>query len=146
MGVKTLTIALASVVSAFPGCGKTAFFNDNRGDVADSDSSTFDKSQFPQNYIDHIQSLLGKKRWIMVSSHDVVREALVENKIPYVLVYPQRDLKDEYIKRYINRGSPQSFVDLLDKNWDSFIDGCEQQTGCEHRVLDPGQFLSDVLG
>ena len=42
------------VYSAFPGVGKTTYFNNTSKNVLDSDSSTFDKSEFPQNYINHI--------------------------------------------------------------------------------------------
>ena len=65
------------VVSAFPGCGKSHLFR-NKGDkkILDSDSSTFDKSQFPENYINHIKSNIGDVDMILVSSHKEVRDAL----------------------------------------------------------------------
>lgn len=67
------------VISAFPGCGKSHFFRENKDkEVLDSDSSKFDKTHFPQNYIEHIKSNLGKVDIIMVSSHKEVRD---ENKL-----------------------------------------------------------------
>ena len=62
------------VVSAFPGCGKSHLFR-NKGEkkILDSDSSTFDKSQFPQNYIEHIKFNIGEVDIILVSSHKEVR-------------------------------------------------------------------------
>jgi hypothetical protein len=48
------------VISAFPGCGKSHYFRNNSDKIVlDSDSSTFDKSDFPRNYIQHIKSNLG---------------------------------------------------------------------------------------
>lgn len=134
------------VISAFPGCGKSHLFR-NKGDmkILDSDSSTFDKSQFPQNYIEHIKSNIGDADIILVSSHKEVRDALVSEVINFTLVYPSRDIKDEYIQRYIDRGNDGKFVDLLKQNWDIWNDELEQQVGCEKIKLESGQYLSDVI-
>ena len=43
------------VYSAFPGVGKTTYFNKTEKNVLDSDSSKFDKRDFPSNYIEHIK-------------------------------------------------------------------------------------------
>ena len=47
------------VISGFPGVGKTNAYEilKARGvKVLDSDSSTFDKTHFPENYLDHIET------------------------------------------------------------------------------------------
>jgi hypothetical protein len=134
------------VISAFPGCGKSHLFR-NKGDmkILDSDSSTFDKSQFPQNYIEHIKSNIGDADIILVSSHKEVRDALVDKGINFTLVYPNMDIKDEYIQRYIDRGNDGKFVDLLKQNWENWIEELEHQSGCEKIKLDRGQYLSDVI-
>jgi hypothetical protein len=134
------------VISAFPGCGKSHFFRENKDkEVLDSDSSKFDKTHFPQNYIEHIKSNLGKVDIIMVSSHKEVRDELVKNRIPFTLVYPSPEIKKEYIQRYIDRGNTSTFVDLLNKNWDSWINELEAQEGCNKIELKEGQYLSDVI-
>ncbi len=134
------------VVSAFPGCGKSHLFR-NKGDmkILDSDSSTFDKSKFPQNYIEHIKSNIGEVDVILVSSHKEVREALVNESITFTLVYPSKDIKEEYIQRYIDRGNDGKFVELLKQNWNIWIDELETQQGCEKTKLESGQYLSDVI-
>jgi len=134
------------VVSAFPGCGKSHLFR-NKGDkkILDSDSSTFDKSQFPQNYINHIKSNIGDADIILVSSHKEVRDALSNESIDFTLVYPGRDIKDEYIQRYIDRGNDDKFVELLKKNWDNWMTELEEQTGCNKIELKSGQYLSDII-
>lgn len=139
----------ASVISGFPGIGKSHFFNSQqeRGlKVMDSDSSKFPKDNFPLNYLQHIGEAKSQCDYLLVSSHDVVRAALVEAGIDYTLVYPDKSLKKEYMQRYKLRGSPQPFLDLMEKNWDSFIDGCINQKGCKHIVLKAGQYMSDVVG
>jgi hypothetical protein len=134
------------LVSAFPGCGKSHLFR-NKGEkvILDSDSSTFDKSQFPKNYIQHIKENIGKADIILISSHDIVRDALVVNGLRFTLVYPDISIKDEYIQRYIDRGNNDAFVKLLQENWDTWIRDMEKQIGCEHIKLKSGQYLSDVI-
>jgi adenylate kinase len=75
------------VVSGFPGVGKSTLFAQAKGRrILDSDSTDFSWADaakkvrhpnWPQNYIDHIRNNLGRADIILVSSHDVVRDALV---------------------------------------------------------------------
>jgi hypothetical protein len=141
-----ISVKTTIIISAFPGCGKSHLFR-NKGDkkILDSDSSKFDKSQFPQNYIEHIKSNIGLADMILVSSHKEVRDALVDNGIEFTLVYPNKDIKDEYIQRYIDRGNEDKFVELLKNNWNIWIPELEQQKGCEKIELNRGQYLSDVV-
>ncbi|AFL47585.1 hypothetical protein ZZ1p0039 [Acinetobacter phage ZZ1] len=159
-------------ISAFPGTGKSSIYGNapknglypvrangtaifrmvpGPGDafVYDSDSSTFDKAEFPGNYIQHMREIIhrhaGDNYLVMVSSHAEVREEMQKVGIPYVLVYPDRSLKGEYIERYKRRGSPEGFIKLMDEKWDDFIDTCEFDTQCDKIVLGPYQYLSDVL-
>ena len=134
------------VVSAFPGCGKSHLFR-NKGDkkILDSDSSTFDKSQFPENYINHIKSNIGDVDMILVSSHKEVRDALQNQGINFTLVYPKKDNKDAYIQRYIDRGNDGKFVELLKSNWDNWMNELENQSGCNKVELNKGEYLSDII-
>lgn len=138
---------LQNVFSGFPGIGKSSVFRDSQGyRVADSDSSTFPKGdEFPANYLTHIQETRPTVDILLVSSHDIVRDEMEEYGIPFYLVYPTMDQKQDYMQRYRERGSPQPFLDLMDKNWEKFITGCQQQDGCTHVVLQKGQYLSDVI-
>lgn len=133
------------IYSAFPGVGKSHFHKHSNLKVLDSDSSNFDKNYFPQNYIDHIKSNLGKVDIILVSSHEDVRNALVEEGLEFTLVYPNMDLKNEYIERYIQRKSPYNFIKLITDNWGNWITQLQNQKGCKKVELTSGQYLSDVL-
>ena len=132
------------IVSAFPGCGKTTL-SKKHPNINDSDSSHFDKRYFPGNYLDHIQALYDRGACTLVSSHALVREGLAKRALPFILAYPAVDCKAEYLERYRLRGSPQAFIDLLDKNWESWIAECENQRDCIHIRLMKGQYLSDVI-
>jgi uncharacterized glyoxalase superfamily protein PhnB len=146
------------VISAFPGTGKSHLTasHDGEGAVLDSDSSDYSwvhkedgskerNPEFPGNYIDHIVHNIGTASLILVSTHEDVRDALVNHGIEFTLVYPDQTLKDEYLQRFRDRGSPDGFVDLMDKNWDTFIGQLQDQEGATHVQLQAGQHLSDIV-
>lgn len=141
------------LVAAFPGTGKSYYCsNGNLSQYVhekwciDSDSSKFDKANFPANYIEHIKKKLseGYAR-IFISSHKEVRDALVANGLKFTLIYPKENLKEEYLERYRQRGNNQKFIDLIDKNWSKWLFELHRQTGCTHIELESGQFVSNVV-
>jgi hypothetical protein len=150
------------IISAFPGVGKTTFFkSQEKGMVLDSDSSQFSwvtedgvrkrNPEFPRNYIRHIQSNIGTCKYILVSSHKEVREALTNACLFFHLVYPSLDRKEEFIQRYVDRGSPKQFIDLLRQNYDAWIRECmENRYGCNNVMMtlpnlaDEIEFMEDI--
>lgn len=131
------------VIAAFPGCGKTytvAHEAEKFDGILDSDSSEFSwkkdnkgnnteerNPDFPNNYIKHIKDNIGKVEVIFVSSHKEVRKALEKEGIEYFLVYPNNFQKKDYIERYQKRGSNTKFIDLLNANWDLWIEECDEE-------------------
>lgn len=126
------------VISAFPGCGKSHCFNNQKKySILDSDSSDFSwikgedgevcgrNSDFPNNYIRHIRDNIGKVDVIFVSSHEVVRRALAESNIETITVFPYREMKDEWIGRFEKRGNTEEFIRFISDNWDRFVDDME---------------------
>lgn len=132
------------IIAAFPGTGKSYYHKQYPDTTLDSDSSNFswvkkaegDKTRnpnFPDNYIKHIKENIGKYEFIFVSTHKEVREALLENCIFFYLLYPEVQDKEEFLKRYIDRGNDDAFVKLLDQNWEDWIRECRLTTsGCEN--------------
>ena len=131
--------------AGFPAVGKSYFYNHSKLKVLDSDSSKFDKAFFPKNYIDHIKANLGKVDIILISSHEVVRDALVKEGLDFTLVYPNIDLKQEFIERYKQREDPESFIKLVSDNWTEWITQLQNQNGCKKIELSIGQYLKDVI-
>jgi hypothetical protein len=137
---------MAKVISGFPGVGKSYFFTKFKdSNVLDSDSSKFDKSEFPENYIKHIKENLDSADLIFVSSHQEVRDALREEGIDFVLVYPDRSIKEEYINRYKQRGNLDYFVKRLESNWEDWMTGLENDPCPTHVKLREGEYLADVI-
>lgn len=121
------------VIAAFPGMGKTFYKNNCNGfTVSDSDSSQFSwtideegnkirNPEFPNNYIEHIKSLIGKVDFIFVSTHEPVLRALIENNIYFFLLYPSIDDKSTIIERYYERGSDKNLIQTIYDNYERWI-------------------------
>lgn len=142
------------IVSAFPGVGKTTYHKNNPETTLDSDSSGFSwvidehgnktrNPSFPQNYINHIKENIGKYKYIFVSSHKEVRDALLDNCIFFYLVYPVNSRKEEFIQRYRDRGNDENFIKLVKTNWENWMDefywmdeGCEKLYAYDEWNLD----------
>lgn len=151
------------IISAFPGCGKTTFFNKMKekynDDVCiDSDSSKFSwvvedgekkrNPDFPSNYIEHIKENMGKYKYIFVSTHENVRDALIDNNLPFYIVYPNISMKEEYLKRYRNRGNDDNFIKLLEDNWETWINNIinfDNKLCTKLELSFDKPYLSDVL-
>lgn len=118
--------------------------------ILDSDSSLFSwiydengnkmdqrNPEFPSNYMQHIKKHLDTEDIIFVSSHKTVRDALKNAGIPYYLIYPRKDMKDEWMQRFRNRGNDESFIEFQDKHWYEFINDMENETFPTKIVLKP---------
>ena len=131
------------IISAFPGTGKSYYHKKYPETTLDSDSSNFSwatkngltirNSDFPNNYIQYIKDNIGKYEFIFVSSHKEVRDALKDNCLFFYLIYPDNDKKEIYLQKYRDRGNAESFVKLLDENWNEWIKQCEfEEFGCKN--------------
>ncbi len=149
--IKRIDVLDKSLMLITDGISKSHYCNVDadyipQGFATDSDSSQFDKKHFPENYIEHIKQKIseGYAR-VFISSHKDVREALVLNNLPFVLIYPAKELKEEYIERYKQRGNNEKFIQLLSDNWENWIDECKSQTDCYHIELKSNQFVANVV-
>lgn len=141
------------IVSGFPGVGKSYFTKEiNSNKVLDSDSSSFSwikpnerNPNFPNNYIKHIKENIGKVNIIFISTHDILLKELYKENINYILVYPQLEIKMEYIKRYVDRNNDELFINTLNNNYENWIKGLQEQKGCLHCRLGIGEYLSNII-
>lgn len=148
---------ITKVISAFPGTGKSYFASSigQRARVIDLDSGDYTlgytedgkvrNQDFPKNYLTAIKKHIGKTDILFVGCQPEVVTVLRDAAIPFTLIYPQRRLMKEYAGRFQRRHNQQSFIDLLSKNWDIFLDYLERQKECERIVLGSEQYISDVV-
>lgn len=131
------------IILGFPGVGKTFLkerFKGSSFKVLDSDSSNFDKSGFPDNYIEYIKSNIGKYDLILISTHEAVRKAVAKSDIMdraiVSICYPSLDLKEDWILRLANRGNGEPFLSLIRDNYDQWIKDIEQETVFYKMILE----------
>lgn len=120
---------MTKIISGFPGVGKSHLGkrSDNEVVVLDLESSDFKGENRWEDYKNEIKNQIGKVDVLFVSSHKETRKILSELGLNFYLVYPDKSLKDEYLRRYAERGSSQEFIDMMDKNFDLFIDSIENE-------------------
>lgn len=80
----------------------------------------------------------------VIPTVDYVLFRLKVQGIPFLLVYPHRDLKEVYRQRYIDRGNTQEFLDVFIGDWDNWMDTLRSHGGT-HMELLKDVYLSDVL-
>ena len=138
----------AILVSAFPGMGKTYAFNTlgKQLKILDSDSSKFDKSDFPKNYIEHIKENIANNDIIFISSHKEVRDALEMENIDFDLFYPSKDRRNEFLENYVARHFPRDLIMKIDNHWNEWIDEIERDDNknCHiHCLSHTGEFIGN---
>jgi hypothetical protein len=142
------------IISGFPGIGKTYFYENNKDITLDSDSSKFSwlenktrNPEFPVNYIAHIKENIGKYEYILVSTHEEIRDALEKENIKYTIIIPNIHAKWDYIDRYEKRVTGKNdefFISYMSEHWFKFLTDIQ----FKHEnvlILPDGKFLSDVI-
>jgi hypothetical protein len=62
------------------------------------------------------------------------------------LVYPYGTLKEQYLKRYKDRGSDEAFIRLLDGNWEKWMDEVNfLPKGIEFIRVDADMYLENAI-
>ena len=157
---------MSMIIAAYAGTGKTTLaemYPDNVTDFVcmpykyhlspDYDSGEAGKGnpynimreEWPQNYVEAIKSALTTGKTLLIPSDVNVLALLRQEKIPYTLCYPQRDAKEIYRQRFIDRGNTEDFLSIFIDGWDFYIGKLETVEAERRIVLEPHQFLSDVF-
>jgi len=131
--------------AAFCGTGKTYLVNNFPGDYIEIECWEYRQGNFPQNYVDDVISVMGKTKYLFISTDPVILNELNSRGVKIKLYYPQNKLRDEYLSRYIARNSPPDFIGAIMKYWNVWLDELKEQNYCEHNILQTGEYLQDVL-
>lgn len=143
---------MTRIIAAFPGVGKTHYYLNSNANVLDLDLAPYlwldgviRHPDYPDNYVTEIKNNVGKIDLLLVSLYTEVRKQLLVQDIAYELVYPSRELKEEYLERYRSRGNPDSFVTFMLNKWDEMISELEKECIKSKIVLKRGEYLSNIL-
>lgn len=162
-----------AIIAAFCGCGKTYAakhlgeraldmvcvpykYNVSRdswsGEEDEKLKATYDsedmRAAWPTNYVEALEDEYKSGKWdfIFIPPDMCVLALLEMYKIPYVLAYPQRECKEEYERRFIERGNSQEFLDVFIGRWDRWMNVSRIAFSAQSEIeLAPGEFLLDAM-
>ncbi len=137
---------MGKIISGFSNIGKSSFQKYRKESVYDLDTCYFNKIEgWVSIYIDCILALKEKYDYVFITTHGEVLKELEKRKIEYTLVYPKRELKEEYRLRAIQRHSSNDFVEGFFSRWDMHIDDCRKRKPTKRVELSSKEFLSDIF-
>lgn len=147
---------MSTIICGFSGIGKSTAEQKSRR-ILDFESSGYSNifengfvvsrnKDFPKNYIDKLEELMknDEAHYYLLSCHEDVRNELKARGLKYIIVLPHMEYKNEYLKRWLKRGSDIDFITQMDKRWEVMINSCERDTSPKI-YLDEHEYLSDIL-
>lgn len=154
----------AIIICGFPGVGKTSAEQRCRQAI-DCESSGFhyifdptevnaknpagvlkENPNWVKEYVDKLVELATDVRYhyVLASTHQEVRDELNARFIPYVVVVPDRSLKDEYLVRYVKRGDSAEFIMGIYEYWEDWLKAIDIEAPAVIH-LKSGEYLADIL-
>ena len=149
------------VIYAFPGTGKTHYCKDLKNNSIelrsedfhwiDSDKSEYLKGKYskenpdwPNNYLIALKEAIKKYKYVFIThSGSIICES--EN-IPYYMIFPLSSLKEEYIKRFIERKNNKEFINNMKSNFEKYILSCYENKYAQKKIiLKNNEYVTDAL-
>lgn len=141
-----MVIIMGIIISGFSNIGKSSLTKYKDIKCIDFDTHYFRKEEgWEKMYVECLLALVNKYDYVFITTHGIMLNRLNELGINYYLVYPKRELKEEYRNRAIVRKSSDDFVDGFFSRWDEHISDCEKNTFAKKIILESGEYLSDVI-
>lgn len=131
--------------AAFCGSGKTFVCEKTNINAIEIEYWKYKDKGMNKEYIEDIKNNIGKFEYIFISTDPEGLNLLRQEGFEITLVYPENELRSEYLDRYILRDSSCDFIGAFMKYWNIWIDELKEQTYCKHIVLKSGQYLQDVI-
>lgn len=145
---------------SFPGTGKSTV-PQSIPDVLDADSRlyqfigatprmlhdaaaqarTVPNPEYPDNYFNYFEN--AGSTYVLLNCHVSLLPRLPNEN--FFLVYPDISLKDEYLRRYRDRGDNDSFISYMDESFADMIHAIESYPCRKLRITDEHTYLTDIL-
>ena len=132
------------IICGFPGVGKSTVARD-MGGVVDLESTPF-KKDFDM-YLNVAIHMHNNGYTPLVSSHEEMREKLINSGVKFKVVIPKLTDKDIYMRNYKYRGSTEEFIKLLDENFDKWILDIMSDVRLRDKliILDHDKYIDDYI-
>ena len=154
------------IISGFAGIGKTTLqkkfpnvidleSSDYKWVYDDSNTESLDKEQrkgvtnrkqnplWPINYVEEIIKKSLEYDIVLISQDLDMRNALKDSGAKYYVCFPKKECKDDFIKRYKDRGNNERFISLVSENFEKWIDALMIEDN--KLIMEPGEYLEDTL-
>lgn len=137
-------VGVIMIIAAFKGSGKSYFIQhtgdskefpfEPEGDVSDSEKTsskvdadsgaeTHKQTYLLRNYIQEIANHFHEYKYFVIPYQRKVLKGLQSRQIPYVLVYPERDAREEYLRRFRDRGEADpELIKAVSLQWNGWMD------------------------
>ena len=158
------------IIVAFAGTGKTTFC-ENHENAIDFTVMKYKYENFDEVYAkcngetikanpeliintgwqyDYYEDLIktyeeNKDKIIIIPTDTIIMQWLESDEIPFTIVYPAADLKEEYRERYIERGNNEEFIKVFIDNWDYWQRVFQFPKSAIKIELKAKQYLGDVI-
>jgi len=153
------------IIAAYAGCGKTTFVSktwdsidlvcvpykyivpdDFPSEQAESAKAAYGyplNPRWPENYISAVLTAYHRYQYVLIPTVLPVLRALQRFQTPYILCYPERSARQEYKRRFRERGNTEAFESVFIGHWDDYLDQFEQDDYGKHLVLKEDEYLLD---
>lgn len=100
---------------------------------------------WPGNYITAICEAYEKNEfsYILIAGKLEVVELLSNCHIPFTIVVPNKELKEEYKERYLKRNNTSQFISFVLSRWDNYMEQISHYSNVFY--LNSGEYLYDVI-
>ena len=105
------------IICGFPGVGKSTLAK--YSNWVDLESTPFEKDWI--RYAKVAKHMSDNGYNVMVSTHPQLLEQFEQMEVRYTVVIPPIDDLKIYLNRYKRRGNDESFITLLEKEWENWL-------------------------
>jgi hypothetical protein len=133
------------IISAFCGTGKTYICDKTNIKAIEVEYWKYKEKGLQNEYIKDIKKYFGVVRYIFISTDPEGLRLLEKEGYNVILVYPENELREEYLDRYIRRDSPYDFIGTIMKFWNLWLNELKDIKYCKHITLKSGEYLCDIL-
>ena len=106
------------IICGYAGTGKSTAAKKIAG-VVDLESTPFQKDW--ETYARVAKHMSDQGYIVLLSCHKELREELHRIGADYIVVYPEKNQKEIYRQRYIERGNTEEFIEAQMKHWNEWV-------------------------
>ena len=131
--------------AAFCGSGKTFICNSSEYSAVEVEFWEYKIKGLTKKYVKDVKKQIGKVDYVFLATDPDGLDLLHKEGFNIVLVYPKKELRNQYLDRYIERDNPYDFIGTMMLRWNKIIDELDELSYCKKIILKEGEYLSDVI-